>query len=106
MKRLNEALKENNDAKMLLELYDKRNAFTKKAKETIETKREDVRKYVIEQSVEEINPRFVSEKCKEMIDLQSNLNMITEDLIAMERNLATKLSAVVDDVASSYTKEG
>ena len=106
LKRLNEALKENNDAKLLLKLYDKRNAFTKKAKETIESKREDVREYVIEQSVEEINPRFVSEKCKEMIDLQSNLNMITEDLIAMERNLATKLSAVVDDVASSYTKEG
>lgn len=106
LKHLNELLKENNDAKVLLKLYDTRNAFTKKAKETIESKREDVCEYVIEQSVEEINPRFVSEKCKEMIDLQSNLNMITEDLIAMERNLATKLSAVVDDVASSYTKEG
>lgn len=106
LKRLNEALKENNDAKILLKLYDRRNAFTKKAKEIIESKREAVCGYVIEQSVEEINPKFVSEKCKEMNDLQSDLNKITEDLIAMERNLATKLSAVVDDVASSYTKEG
>lgn len=106
LKRLNEVLKDNNDAKVLLKLYDTRIAFAKKTKEIIESKREAVCGYVIEQSVEEINPKFVSEKCKEMNDLQSNLNMITEDLIAMECNLATKLSAVVDDAASSYTKEG
>ena len=106
LKRLNEALKENNDAKVLLKLYDTRIAFTKKTKEIIESKREAVCGYVIEQSVEEINPTFVSEKCKEMNDLQSDLNKITEDLIAMEHELATKLRTVIDDVVPLCTKEG
>lgn len=101
---LNEALKENNDAKVLLKLYDKRIAFTKKVKETIESKLEAVCEYVSDKSVEEINPKFVSEKCNEIKDLQADLNMITEDLIAMERDLATKLKLVIDDVVSSYTK--
>lgn len=104
LKRLNEVLKENDDAKILLKLYDTRIAFTKKAKEIIESKREAVCEYVIEQSVKEINPVFISEKCKEMNDLQSNLDMITEDLIAMERELATKLRTVIDDVVPLCTK--
>lgn len=83
LKRLNEVLKENNDAKVLLKLYDRRIAFTKKTKEIIESKREAVCEYVIEQFVKEINPVFISEKCKEINDLQSDLNKITEDLIAM-----------------------
>ena len=106
LNRLNEALKENNDAEVLLKLYDRRIAFIKKTKEIIAAKRDAVCEYVIEQSAEEINPRFVSEKYKEMNDLQSNLNVITEDLIGMERDLATKLSSVIDDVAALYTKEG